>query len=754
MSGSVTKNFGKNAIGGVIAGMEAEFQKLVEQILEQRCFLISHVDISKLNETLDELDPDYHVEKGKITALRSQLVAIDNSLKSMSTSSSKQIFFDAREKSLLNNLQQGTTLPSVKFENLLNSINTGDFSKETDGPANSAALEKTNFWAMCNSLYEVLDRNYFVGVVRTTRLPTSDLDDLYDTGADIASYLNDGLRDAMGSLNCNTPNVVIRHVSNWLKENITTNADTEKTAKVKSDGKGKLKAVSGKNKKASGKNKKASDDKIDNTLPLIDRAVDDRHLIDVPSNDIKYICPGEKIQISEKYIAQIQDIANFIANPPNKMKAAPTLENPGEYQIVERRLSSAEQQISNRSMPNAAVWPLFTYDVESTEFADKTLLGYTAWGVSEELLRSLVYAEWSLGANITTNLDQALKPDLVGKTSEEFGFETLINQLDICEDLLDGVLWRNKTVNLFQPKLPRCSALCHNKTVDLSRHRPPHSTFPTAPYCRGKTLNNSPKISLKSGIRGYAMIYKLDHTDPLTFDGIHELLGLLHAIKNLTSPVWSDEDVLYNGIPTASIQAALGAALVDMGDARLTGIKNLMAITKNTILGYCNSYFSVVAIIDDITKAEKYKKQVKELIKTEEIFSDDTESKKLFSKIELLHRKVLNRFEGFVNTYLIFHKPKSFLKHEYLPMRSVDGKVRKTHTDQRAHLRNHIKDELKIFRPTSKKDQSQMKEDEDDGLEYNRIYDFTGEILHAIQVTFNEDHSFLFDERLMKEYDR
>ena len=403
-----------------------------------------------------------------------------------------------------------------------------------------------------------------------------------------------------------------------------------------------------------------------------------------PSHNLEYRCPNEKLLHANEYINGMKSLKAYLEKRAIKLaQCSSSLENPRECIAIEQSCSKEEHEIFNLFMPNAAVWPLFIYDVQFTKYADGTLQQETAWGVSEDLLRNLVYAEHSLGADITTALDRALAPIFVGKHINEIDFENLCLYLAHCTSILNGV---------------------------LNQHT--------------------------SGV------YRLDRTDPLSPDRIYELLGLLSAISVFISRVKSVRR--FKSKSDVSAEATeIESALPD-----IQNIRNLIAITKNTILGYCNSYFSVVPIIDDITVAENAEKRAIELSKADEFFSRDHDFVKLLSGIERLHSKVLNRFLGFFNTSLIPVTSKASIgPATYLPLRSESNQIQKKNNDRRYHLRRDVVEIADKYREDYKTKQINERikkyiargetKNKDDGLEYNCIYDFTGKILHATQIDRN-----------------
>ena len=246
--------------------------------------------------------------------------------------------------------------------------------------------------------------------------------------------------------------------------------------------------------------------------------------------------------------------------------------------------------------------------VGATKFADDTFVCHTAWGVSEDLLRCLVGIEWSLGADIATILDKKLRPDLVGRSCTELDVENVVNLLRYSESILDEVLQRNNDGT-----------------------------------------------------------YVLDDTDPLSVDRICELLGLLKAMCQQIPKQCFSKNFMTRG---TTVRVDRGV-MQKIGKSGLINLRALVAITKNVITGYCNTYYSVCGLADDLGTVKK-----------------TIQGSSQFVKIEQLNKKIVNRFRGYINTLIIYHNS------SWLPLRSQDQRVKDQNIAERSRIRGEVKEKV------------------------------------------------------------
>ena len=279
-----------NSISGVFEGSEPAFKDLVKLILEQRCRLISRIDLTMLDNVSANLESRYSAEKNKIAALKDLLVSIDSSSKSSSTSPRSQLIIDAREKYLLSELNRGTDLPSVKFDNLLDSINPSEFQIMKS----SVESEKTALSVFCKTISEYLNDKYIVGALnKFENFGYGVYDPKENHDADI--YL--GLYSAMKALKCNQPGSIIAYIIKKTIEEIKASANTAQNAFVIHEPGKKPRVVSKVPKEIKDKIKtiesKQSEDDGTKVVPLFgactnnDSEVDDKYKKEVPSRACK-----------------------------------------------------------------------------------------------------------------------------------------------------------------------------------------------------------------------------------------------------------------------------------------------------------------------------------------------------------------------------------------------------------------------------------------------------------------------------------
>lgn len=572
------------AISGVNIGAEVKFKSLLADSCKQHCHLMALVDIKALKKTGEELETRYWAEKQAIIALERLLEDIDARLQL--TLLDRQSQFKGRVRELVKQVKQKGSWPSVQIENILKSINTADFqiissSKETE-------MEK--FEKLCGCLFATLKTEYFEkAALRSKTINQEDVRcNVYDSEAGHESNIYLGVREAIASVNSINSGKIKQYI-------------IYKTAEV-----------------------------IKKSVPGLwpSFEYEAKEILDGLARDNESLFAGaaglsktatltypQKLDFAVECIAQMEKIVAFVTNPPKKIVKAPTRESPGEYELLPCILNNDGLTVTD------------------TKFADDTYVHPTAWGVSEDLLRCFVGMAWHLGAEIKTRLDCAIRPDLVGISCTELGVETVVNLIEYCESILEGVLQRNNDGT-----------------------------------------------------------YVLEDTDPLSVDRICELLGLLKAmVRQIPEQCFSKN---FMGRGTTILVDRI--VIQKIGEQKFINLQALVAIAKNTVIGYCNTYYSVCDLEDDLNAAKTeiemdlFLKKATDSVEKSRLAEDkvDIHDSGRFVKIEQLHQKTLNRFRGYINTLVIYHKS------SWLPLRSQDRSVGKQNIVERCRIREKVKERM------------------------------------------------------------